>query len=522
MAFIDADGGGLGSTPFGSFFGGHGGGGGSGDGWGQFPGTMTSVTYTLACESCGRHRRDRIVGAFTPYGAYVQAGAIYVVGSDFARPTGCYSVELVGEDGEYYAAPLTWVPVLPPPLVAPTPDVTLPSPPPGASIVDTVLSADLPEVLLTQEFTIWLVNTCAGTRVPLIAETLESPPMLLTAQDADLGSAPRAWLSGQRGRMPASALSSGLRLTLPFDKCLGVIEYSARLETLPSAQGFTHAGAGSSGDYQLIPGGLLAETTATLPSYWSKTLVLGANPTEAYLHARMQPENEPAHATGAGMRFAAQYAQFVASPYAGLTIARSGQAWYLTEPDLTGDGSALMTGAGWTSMAAYTNDTSDDQAWSSDFVQRGTFFGLVGSAGAFDAALTFGDVSGSGLTAVLDTAVASFGGRFIRPRFSAIAPVASPVVRIYGYADSNSSTGKLICMRVRAAPSTSSPYAEGAIVATAILNVTASGATFTMDFSLPGMTAGQPFSFTLERVWDSAQDTLDATFHVEALAVRSS
>lgn len=522
MSYIDGGGGGYGSTPFGTFFGGHGSG--SSDGWGLFPATMTTTTYTLICESCSRMRKSKIVGAFAPYGGYVQGGEVLVVGSDFRRPTGCYSVELVGnETGERYLLPLTWVPELPPPLIVEElPETTAPTPPPGAETVNALLTAELPEIERTQEFTLWLVNSCAATRIPLVSQVLESPNMLININDADLGGAPRAWLDGVRGRPPASALGSGVRRTIPFDRCSAVIEYNARLATLPAAQGFTHAGAGSSSDYQLIPGGLLAETASSLPSYFEKTVAVGANPTEAYVYYRVQPENEPAHAAGEGTIATAQYAQFVSNPYVGASIGRSGGAFYATALDGATDGGAIATPQGWAEAAAYAGDSEDDLLWVGSQVSQGTYFGNVGSAGALETTLIFGDVAGSGVTTVIDSVVGSFGGRFIRPRWGAIAPVASPVVRVYGFADPNSSVGKLITLRVRAMAGTSAPLGEGATAVDAVLNVTAANAVFSLDFGLSGLTAGEPFSFTLERVWDSVQDTLEATFHVLYLTVRSS
>jgi hypothetical protein len=517
--------GGLGATPLGMFFGGHGGGG-DGDGWGEFDFTMISTSAQVVCESCGRIRSQRHLGQFTPAGVFVAEGFIHVVGADFLRTSGCFSLELLGNvEAERHTLALTWVPELPPPMiVAQAPSITLPAPPPGASTVDSVLAARLPDVRLSQDFTVYLVDSCAGTRTAIATITLETTPMIFTPLDADLGGAPRAWLFGQRGRLPAAMVASGVRMTLPFDKAQKVVEYNARELTDPAAQGFAHVGSGSSGDFSLLPGGLLMQTNPGSPSYWRKTVALTSNPTEAYLYTRIQPQVGVAHAAGAGYRATARYAQAVSTPYVGASVAHSGSAWYATELDGSTDVLVRSTSRGWVPVTAYANDGSQDQVWVDGEIGTSLtpIFSNVGTAAALDAILEFGDVAGSGVEVVIDAAVASFGGRFIRPRFSGVAPSVAPVIRLYGMADSNSSPSKLVRMKVRAALGTGVPYSEGTIEAEAVLNATVAGAVYSMDFALTGLAANEPFSFTLERMVEHATDQFDAIFHVLYLTIKSS
>lgn len=519
---FDSEGGGFGSTPFGSFFGGNGGG--EGASWGLFPGLKTTTTLSVACEKCSRVRRSKVVGSFAPYGAYVLSGTIYIVGSDFVRPTGCYRVELVGEDGVVYDLPLTWSPTLPAPLQAEAPAITADIPPTGAALVSDVLTAPLPEVDVSQTYTVVLINTCAGSRTSLVSVVLESTPMILLPLDAFLGGAPRAWLFGQRGRHPAAAVGSGGRVSLPFDKPQAVVEYNAREGTLPSAQGFTHVGTGVPADYQLLPGGLLGSTAAGLDSYWTKTVALASNPTEAYLYARIQSEAEVSHAAGDGWLASAAYAQAVSTPYVGPALGRSGGSWWGTALDGTTDALVRATARGWSSCCGYANDASQDQAWVDGEVGvplSGAFV-PTGTAGALEAIVEWGDKAGSGVDAVVDHVVASFGGRFIRPRFTAVAPSTSPVIRFYGMSDPNGSSGKLVRFKLRAALGTADPHAEGGIVVYATVNVTASSAIYALSFTIPGLTAREPFTFTLERDVGDAGDTLEATFHVLHGTVQSS
>lgn len=524
MQFDAGGGGGLGSTPLGTFFGG--GGASTGD-WGLFTAPLTVTTLTVSCESCNRARRTTTIGSFAVFGSYVVDRDIYIVGSDLTRPTGCYFVELVGADGETHALALSWDATLPAPLVVVTPPVVTTATPPADGRVDDVLRATLPDVLTTQTFTIVLVNRCAGTRTSLATIDLETAPMIFTPFDADLGGAPSAWLNGRRGKNSVAQPASSSRPSLPFDKAAAVLEYRAEEGTLPSAQGFVHGGSGLPGDYTLVPGGaLLAVTAPALPSTWGKAAALTANPGEIYVYSKMSPIVETAlTGHGDGFSIEGRYSQSIGTLYLGARLNRRARAWYAVSRGVGSSTEIRRTGRGWTDACVYSNDAADDHAFVGP--ESGNFssfaFGTAGSpSAAIEMTLQFGDFLGTGGTMAIGSIVASAGGRFMRPRFAGVAPTSAPVLRVFGCADASGGPDKTVRFRVRYAAHGGSPYAAEALTADVTLNAVVANTDYEMSFTLPGLVALAPMTFTLERVISHADDKLDATFHVHYLTLRSS
>lgn len=514
---------GLGSTPWGTFFGA-----GSGGTWGLFTGTKRTTLQQTVCEKCQRARLTKRLGQVAVFGSYIEGGdSLYIVVSDLLRPVSCYSVRYVGEDGETYTVPVTWVPLVPEPvLVSEEPDETAPAPE-GAS-VDSVLYAPIPDVLTSQEFDIILVDSCAGITYTIATTTLEVTPMLLTPLDADIGAASRAWLRGARGRLDSAQYASGSLLSLPFDKCFGVIEYDPALETLPTDQGFTHNGTGSDADYSLVPGGALQQTTSPgLDSYWTKEISLPANPGEAYVYAKVVTVVDVGHTNPTdGFLIGGRYTRSIAAPYAGAFAAQSDYGWYLIKNDLSS--AAVVSGTtvtGWSSFGVAVNDDIPiDQYWFNNEGQGvASVIGVTtGVAAAFVGQAFFGDYAGVGDQHLLRHYCASFGGRFIRARFTAIAPTSTPVLRIYGMADANASVAKTVRFLVRYGPATSSPYSRPATEVGATVNATVANSVYTIPIDMTGLTAKEPMVFTLERDWEHADDQLDATFHVTHVSISSS
>lgn len=523
MLFEGTEEAGFGATPFGTFFGA-----GSGGTWGLFEGTLRTTTLQVACERCQRPRRTTRLGSVAIFGSYIEGDALYMVASDLLRPVSCYSVRFVGEDGETYTAPVTWVPLVPPPiLVSEEPEETADSPPAGAGTVSAVLYAPIPEVLSTQEYEIVLVDACASIDYTIATTTLEAPPMIFTPLDADIGAAPRAWLRGTHGRLDSAQYASGSRRSIPFDKCSGVIEYDPELGTLPEDQDFTHAGSGSPSDYSLVPGGALQQATAAgLPSYWTKEISLPANPGQMYVCARALTVVDVGHSGATdGFLIGGRYARSIGAPYAGVFAAQSVHSWYMVENDLSAATAVPYTSTmGWSAFAVSINDdVAVDQYWFGDEVQGfGAAATTTGSAAAFVGQGFFGDYAGVGDQHLLHHYCASFGGRFIRARFTGITPVAEPVLRIYGMADANASSTKTVRFRVRYGVATADPYARPTGEVEATVNALTANIVYEIPLQLTGLTAKAPLVFTLERVWDHADDQLEATFHVTHVSLRSS
>lgn len=512
--------GGFGSTPFGTFFGA-----GAGGLWGLFAGTLRTTAIQTVCESCSRLRNTKTLGRVAIFGSYIEGDRLYVVVSDLYRPAACYSVRLVGADGETYDLSLTWVPGLPQSLlVSDSPSETAAVPPVGAATVNAVLFGVIPEILTSQDFDIIIIDSCAGIEYTIATAYLESEPMIFNPYDANIGGAPRAWLRGSTGRLQSGQPSAGSRLSIPFDKCLGVIEYDPRDGTLPDAQGFTHNGTGAPGDYTLAEGGVMLGSTG-LPSYWTKEVILGADPGSVYSYMHFNGVVSNGHAVPTdGFLAGARYATSIGAPYVGTYMAFSSDLWYVVRCDL---GLATLvadsTTQGWSSFAVHTNvDVPADQYWLNEGGNGlAAFSATTGVAAAMVGQATFGDYIGSGGDHAVRHYVSSFGGRFIRAAFSGISPVSDPVLRMYGVADANASVSKTARFRVRYGVGTADPYALPASYVDATVNVLVANSVYEISFQLEGLTAKGPFDFTIERVWDHADDNLEATFHMFYATLRS-
>lgn len=514
---------GFGTTPFGTFFGS-----GSGGLWGLFDSTFKTTVLDTVCESCQRVRSTKLLGGIAPFATYVENGYLYVIASDVGLAT-CFALRFTGPGGSY-EEPLAYLPgaAPPPALVSSPPPVSEAAPPPGAVLASSLLRARLPQVEATGQYVVELVDRCCGCDTALVTVTLEAPPMLLSPLDADLGGAPRQWLFGQYGDTPGGQPASGSRVSIPFDKCAVVHEYDARFGTPPSSQGWTHGGAGSSGDYALVEGGALRGQTAAA-SYWSKTTVVPANPLRCFSYAVINPLDEPVYGSpGDGVDFDARYATALSQPYQGVRYTYSDRLWHATELGGSSDVAISPTEEprGWTFVAATDEAVSNrEQTWLPHGVggvtQSATVFGSDGTASALDVVSVFGDTAGGGTDVLYRNYVASYGGRFIRPMWQAFAQVTNPVLRLYLVADANSSVLKTARFRVRYGQITGQPYALPANVADATLNFVAANTVYELPIALPGLTANLPFVFTVERLWDHGDDGLEATAHLLSVSVRS-
>lgn len=523
MLLSTSGGGGLGSTPFGTYFGT-----GPAGSWGLFEATYRAAALETLCESCGRLRSSKRLGGITAIGSYVTNGLLCVVAADVQRPATCYALEFVGADT--FSAELSLASGVPAAVVAPYPPIVIDTPPPGASLADTLLCAELPEVAVSGDYTVYLVDRCSGHTTALVTIYLEAEPMMLMPSDADLNGAPRSWLFGGAASNPAGQPASGSRLSVPFDRCLGVLEYDARKGSLPGAQGFTHGGSGVPGDFQLVEGGVLRmATTNALPSYWDQTLVLGSVASQMHAYMVIRDDNTPitGGSPGDGIQLDGRYSLGLTFPYAGVRMAYADGELSAVRLDGTVDVQPFgdVLAPGWIEAAgADDNANAVEAVWGSGIGLRttGIYYGLFGSAAAVDMTMRFGDVNANGgLIGYLRNAVVSAGGRFIRPQWASYTQVSDPVVRLYFVADANSSPTKTARFRLRYGSGTASPYAEPTGSVEATVNFVAANAVFEQAFDLTGLTANAPFWLTLERVWDSGDDLLDATVHLLYGTVRT-
>jgi len=506
--------GGMGSTGFGTFFGS--GGGGS---WGLFDATLRAARIDTRCENCERLRTSKTLGSSVILGVYTTAEAVFIAASDIGN-IGCLSVEFSGPGGTYTAA-VNIVPGPPPPIVVDTP-VTLYPEPMGDDLIDTLLTAVLPEVGVGGEYLATLVDRCGDYTVDLATITLEAAPMIFTAHNADLGGAPQAWLTGGSAEAPAGHPASGSRVSIPFDYCTSVVEYDARLGTLPDAQGWVYGGAGSNLDYSLVPGGALRAATA-LTSYWTKTTPMSVPPDKCYSYAVLNATGVGGVGVGTGLDFESRYATAIAAPYHGTRFGYRSDEVYFTKLDGSGHTTLWNNNRspGWVEVAVGDSSTGSEIYWDqvSGFAQSG-LYGTVGAAGAVETVCKFGDTTGTGITALVRNFVSSFPGRFIRAAFTGFTQVATPKLRLYLAADTNASTLKSARFRVTYGQGTANPYAGGALVAETTVNFTTANTVLEAALNLSGLTANTPIWFTVERLAGHSDDKLEATVHMFQATLR--
>lgn len=517
--FFEDPGGGFGSTPFGTYFGS-----GSGTAWGLFTNPLRTTRRDTVCESCSRVRVSKLLGSIAVFGAFIDNGYIYIVASDLSLPATCYSIRFDGP--ESFEVPLSFFPGVPPAILAPTPPTTAPTPPPGAPTVDSMLRAQVPEVVITGTYTVVLVDRCCGCEYPIAEVTLEAPPMIFTPFDADLGGAPRHWLHGGSVHYDLVQPASGVRASIPFDYCEAVAEYDARLNTLPDAQGWTHQGTGVPGNYQLIDGkALKMQIVSGQSSYWRKTIALPASPGRVYGYSYFAPNVITFTNPGDGYTFEGRYALSIGGTYAGMRLNFAGNSPRTTTL-AGGAGTVLRTEQappGFLVLAG-GDDNFDgiEGAWFEGESFRGAFFGTTGVPAAFEMIAEFGDKGAAGNDlAYIRNVVISAAGRFIRPMFTAFAQVANPRLRLYLIADSNSSVDKSARFLVRYGVGTGDPYVTPGSTTSQTVNFTTANVMFEVPLTLTGLTAQQPFWFTIERDWAHTDDKLVATVHLMQCTVRS-
>jgi hypothetical protein len=512
---------GFGATPFGTLFGA-----GLAPGYAELTGAFRSTVQEIVCESCQRVRCRKALGGAALFGTYVEDGSFYIVVSDAQPPYTCFELRLTSSSGREYTSPFKYQAIVAPAITLPAEPVSAsPTLPTGATAADTVLRARLPDVPDTESYLAELVDRCAGVVSPLTSITLEEAPMLILPSQADLSGFPRVAI-GQSSAIPSQA-SSGILGAIPLEYCTGVLEYDARFGTLPDAQGWTHenaAGVGSPSDYTLVEGGVLRAGTPTggNPSYWSNQLLQTASPVHGYGRflvdsANVTPSN------GEGLSFQGSYTvpSFV-SP--GWLVAYKGGEFYRVEADLSGE--ALVRPAteydeqGWHEFYSHWDGTDGNIVFNGQTGRvPASYYGDFAISGVAELNAEFGDVIGNGVVSYIQNFVVSTPGRFLRPRFVGVAPVVAPRLRVYLIRDT-STGGSRVRLKLRYGDI--APYAVPATELSTTLSLPTANAVVEVSFQLAGLTSGQPFSFTLERDWTSADDDLEATAWMLQATLRSS
>lgn len=508
---------GMGSTPMGT-----GAGTGSAGSWGEFESTLRTTSIEVICESCRRVRSTKSLGGIAVFTSYVEAGYLYIVASD-AGNVSCFSLRFVGD--MTYKVVLEKLDASPPVILVETePETSAASPPAGAELVDTLLRARLPEVADTATYSVELIDNCAGYTYDLTDVDLEAPPMILTPLNADLGGAPIDWLYGQQGYANTGQPASGSRLSIPFDKCMVVHEYDARLGSVPADQDWTHQGTGVAGDFALVEGGALRAIT-TLDSYWEQSTIITSDPDVAFAYASVLPITSAVYAAEQdGVLFGAVYSKGVASPYHGVRFNLAEQ-WYTTSID--GSADSLVSykhPVGWTMFAATDgSEAGPEQIWADRAVAEEItdIFGTDTASGTFNVISQFGNITGTSFDVLIRNYVASYGGRFIRPVFTSFTQVSTPVVRLYMVADANSSATKTARFKVTYGVATGDPYLVPSGEQSITRNFTDANSVYEIGLELSGLTANLPFWFSVERDWSHGEDLLEATVHMIQATVRS-
>ena len=518
---------GMGSIPFGLPFGS-----GSAGEWGLFPGTRRSFSEQVVCENCTRIRSTKLKSAFAIFGSFVLGDTVCIIVSDVAEGVGagCLELRFDGPGPVPNVSPSLSYPIIP--LAAPAPGgATFPSPPgPFASM----LCATLPPAVVEGVYTIVFVDRCSGYEESLGTVTLESDVITLNPKDADLNGAPAAWVDRNlRAKQEVVQIGSGSIQGIPFDKCDEVVEYDARFGTLPDAQGFTLLGTLPSG---LLPGGVLQMTSAggAVTGSWRKDITTSALLPGMSMYSRFQHRaNIDPDAFGAGMNFLGGYAAGSAGPLSGGRM-----SYYEAAIATMLDASAETTLAGpfgkelegWREIALQGHDGDDvslvhgeHSLWETH-PMFATFGTIVGPAPAVPMIRgEFGDMTGTGVDTLLRNFVVSGPGRFVRAWFNAFATVDDPIVRLNLVSDQKvgSFTTARFLVRYGSQAQGDDPYMIPASTAAVTVDFIVQNQIFVASFTMTGVTAGQPFWFTVERDHTHPDDQGEATAFLTSATVRA-
>lgn len=521
-ALFDAiDDGGFGATPLGTLLGSSG-----TYPWGEFDATLYTTTQQLVCESCQRVRSTKTLGSAAFFGSYVSGSEFVVVASDLTSDS-CYELLMEGM-GVRTTLSLQYVSTLiPAALVAATPPVVAETLPVGAQVANQALVADIPEVYATGNYAFTLIDRCGDLEIPLATVLLEEPPMIIHPSSAHRGGFPYLWIKQVLNTPTQVSFGSGKGI--PLEYCEGVLEYNAREGTLPSSQGWSFqngGGGGAPSNWALVEGGILRGGTPTggNPSYWDQTLVLSGVPTQVHSYATYLVDSTTTTGTASGLDLQALFAS-VGGPYLGHRTNYHGGGLYTTTLSGASDDLIDIAGdaQGWHTTALSTS-AADRQLIHNEIASDvATVYGTeAGTPVSAELVARFGDFAGQGFVAYIRNYVVSHPGRFMRAEFVMGAPVTNPVVRLYLIRDSVAAGSLTTRLKVNYGAGTASPYEVPATTTTVTVNMPTANAVVEVPIELSGLTANQPFFFTVERDWSHADDLLQSAAWLLQATVRSS
>lgn len=514
---------GYGSAPMGTFFGS----GADGALWAEFDGTLEITRLTVTCENCSRVRSNKVLHQATVYGGYAEPPFYNVVVADYVS-TGCISLEFRRAGLTPLPAALSKASAVPDPLPLGSPSgVSQENPPAGSLRANTLLRAAIPTAPEEGEYTVVLVNRCSKTEQVLGTVTLEVDVHVLSPFDADWNGVPDLWYRNNHVVQASSPQPQSGVHGIPFDKVDGVIEYDARFGTTPDAQGFTESDPATLGHYTTAPGGVVSVNTpgGATPSFWTASQALSATAGSIYSYARAKVLSAPAAAIGDGLEFFSIFDQ------AGSAV-RYGSRTHITEAGVRRaalDNSldiAFASGTDespfdWKKVAVAAEVTTPrNLTWVNSEVSDD-----VAAAPLFTGSSTdvinaqFGDTAGNGITAYIQNYVVSAPGRFIRAHFVSYTAVTNPVLRLYVSSDLASGTDTLGRFLIRFG--NLDPFNIPSSSVSQTFSFSARNTVFEIPIQLSGLTANQPFSFTVEREWDHPDDRTRSTLWLVQATVRS-
>lgn len=516
--FAETYAGGFGSGPLGSFALGTGEPGGSVVVWAKIEVDRTLVRLEVVCRSCGRVRSAKTLGGAGLVGSYIRSGMLYVVVSDLID-VGCYSVEFRGVF-HTYTVQLKRSYDTPEPIGSLVPlEQTLETPPTDRA--ETLLYAQVPaDARYPGTYEMVLVDRCAQTETSLGTTTLEdNEAMLIPLQTAEYD-APSVMLkpSGFTLADVTDTLRYGglgpAPYSLPFDKCLGVAEYDARLGTLPTVQGWTENNPGA-GLYAIANATLINSQPNGSQNNYGGMAVAAATPPQAYGYAALRTpylgrgEVVLSIGDGAGVRHAQVFESNTGPVH-----------------EVVGNSPvipALECRENWTKLGIFRAENyatiTTDRDTSPLYIPVDPTAPYV-SASPF-AALRIGssDLAGGGGITLYRYACVSYPGRFVRYYFRGHSSVVNPTLRLYlsasPYTGSNTARFK-VCYDV----GTANPMGKPSMEVGATQAFLTADYIYELPITLAGVGAG-PVWFSVERAWDHAEDLLDATINLHQMTLRS-
>lgn len=523
---------GFGSTPIGLDFGG-----GAPGQFGLFDGFQRFTERRLACENCGRARSVKRSGGYALWGSYVRDNKAYLVVSDLSG-VDCLSLRFTSTDfTQVYTAPLIVSADPPLPLGLPAPSTVAPAPPPGAVVANTVLEALLPDVEDYSEFRVDLVDRCANQVYPLFTLPLENTMPTIHILNADLGGAPIEWV---RDGVPFDLVGvtqvPGLVPSIPFDKVDGVVEYDARLGSLPDAQGWTRGGAGSGSEWALDNGGVL-RANLTNTNYYTVTLDTATAPKQIWAYATAFLRDVTAVGTASGFHFDARIAPGSGGSWDGCKLVHRSDTWYTALIDDTAELPFTTSGdypEGWFALhMGRTRLLTPNRGWAGMtgvdggrpfiFDPVSTWGGLVGGPSNPGIFARFGMSAGTSTDGWIRNFVVSANGRFIRPMFRSTAPSGDAVLRLYLSADAEAAAPQTLArfvVKYGSYASGTSPFTRPTTSVAQTITFTTKNQIVESSFALTGLSPRAPLWFTIERDWSHVDDRIKSTIRLYDATLR--